>query len=180
MSFAKCSIDHQFLRAAALFCAEGDEVDASGGGVSELGNDAVAELHGALGLDAENVPHLIGAAPFDNQLEDTEFVRTQHFNVCFDIVEQAGPLGFGQGVVQGLVERDQGRRTAEEAAPREGAAALPAHPQRFLLYAGAATQRVLALPQIDVAFLPQFGTEMVVAQCAAHAHAFDKSLVPLD
>lgn len=75
--------------------------------ISEFGDDAVAELDGAVGFDAEFAGHLVRSVAFGHQFDGTAFVRVEDRGEGFDVVaEHRRVVRVGEGVGHVLVERN--------------------------------------------------------------------------
>ena len=72
----------------------------------EFGDDAVAELNGTVGLNAEFVGHLIGSIAFGHQFDGTAFVRVEDRREGFDVFADIVFVGGSNGVGHILVERN--------------------------------------------------------------------------
>ena len=96
---------------------------------SEFGDDAVAELNGAVGLDAEFAGHLVGVVAFGHELEGLVLVRGEDVGEGVDVVAEGAFVGGGEGahfnwidskvfagipVGQGVVEGQEEVCAAEE------------------------------------------------------------------
>ena len=73
--------------------------------MSEFGDDAVAELDGAVGLDAEFAGHLVRGVAFGHQFDGTAFVRVEDRGEGFDVFAEIAFVGGCNGVGHILVER---------------------------------------------------------------------------
>lgn len=71
----------------------------------EFGDDAVAELDGAVGLDAEFAGHLVRSVAFGHQLDSMAFVRVEDRGEGFDVFAEIAFVGGCNGVGHILVER---------------------------------------------------------------------------
>ena len=142
--------------------------------LSEFGDDAVAELDGAVGLDAEFAGHLVGVVAFGHELEGLALVRGEDVGERVDIVVEGAFVGGGEGIGQGVVEGQEEVCAAEETEAGEDAAALPDDPEGFLEGRGVVAEGGEMAPDADVAVLPQLGTAVVVAGGTAHAETLDE------
>ena len=73
--------------------------------ISEFGDDAVAELDGAVWFDAEFAGHLIGSIAFGHQVDSTAFMRVEDRGEGFDVFAEIAFVGGCNGVGHILVER---------------------------------------------------------------------------
>lgn len=132
--------------------------------ISEFGDDAVAELDGAMGLDAEFAGHLVRSVAFGHQLDGTAFVRVEDGGEGFDVAaEHRRVVRDGEGVGHVLVERDIEMCAVEETQTREGTAAAPIDPQGFLKRRYVGADLFFVFPYTDITFLSQLGTITAVA-----------------
>ncbi len=75
--------------------------------MAELGFDAVAELYGAVVLDAEFTSHVVGVVAFGHELESLTLVGGEDVGEGVDIVAEGAFVGRGKCVGQGVVEGDE-------------------------------------------------------------------------
>ena len=130
----------------------------------EFGDDAVAELDGAVGLDAEFAGHLVRSIAFGHQLDSTAFVRVEDGGERFDVVaEHRRIVRVGEGVGHALVERNVEMGAMEKTQTREGTAAAPIDPQGFLQGMDVGADLFFVFPYTDITFLSQLGTITAVA-----------------